>query len=164
MRPFGCVFPQRLAAEILFFRKQLALFQERRIKPHRADDATRWLMVTVSRLFDWRMLLVVVKPDTFIRWHRKGFRLFWRWKSKSTGRPRLPKDLREVDPTDGRSESVWGQERIANELKLKLGIRASPRHRRELPKRRSRLEARSESALQAEGPRFEPASAHHYNQ
>ena len=74
-----------LAAENLFLRKQLALFRERKVKPHRADDATRWLMAAVSRLFDWRMALVVVKPDTLIRWHRKGFRLFWRWKSNPTG-------------------------------------------------------------------------------
>src|SRR5258705_12034 len=79
-------------AENLFLRKQLALFQERKVKPHRANDATRWLMAAVSRLFNWRMALVVVKPDTFIRWHRKGFRLFWRWKSKPAGTPRLPND------------------------------------------------------------------------
>ncbi len=116
-----------LAAENFFLRKQLALFQERRVKPHRADDATRWLMVTVSRLFDWRMSLVVVKPDTFIRWHRKGFRLFWRWKSKPSGRPRLPKDIRELIRRMAADNPSWGQERIANELKLKLGIRVSPR-------------------------------------
>lgn len=52
-----------LAAENLFLRKQLALFQERKIKPHRADDATRWLMAAVIRLFNWRSALVVVKPD-----------------------------------------------------------------------------------------------------
>ena len=44
-----------LAAENLFLRKQLALFQERKVKPRRADDATRWLMATLSRMFDWRM-------------------------------------------------------------------------------------------------------------
>jgi hypothetical protein len=65
-------------AENLFLRKQLALFQERKIKPHRADDSTRWLMSFVSRWFDWGNALVVVKPETLIRWHRKGFRLCWR--------------------------------------------------------------------------------------
>ena len=65
-----------LAAENLFLRKQLAMFQERRIKPRRAEDSTRWLMAVLSRLFDWRMALVVVKPDTLVRWHRRGFRLF----------------------------------------------------------------------------------------
>ena len=67
-----------LAAENLFLRKQVALFQERQVKPRRANDACRWLMAAVSRLFDWRMALVVVKPDTLIPWHRNGFRLFWR--------------------------------------------------------------------------------------
>src|SRR5678815_6062620 len=83
-----------LAAENLFLRKQLALFQERKVKPRRADDATRWLMATLSQMFQWPDALVNVKPDTLIRWHRKGFRLFWRWQSKSTGRPLLPKNLR----------------------------------------------------------------------
>jgi len=45
------------------------------------------MMATLSRMFHWRHALVNVKPDTLIRWHRKGFRLFWRWKSKPTGRP-----------------------------------------------------------------------------
>ena len=85
-----------LAAENLFLRKQLALFQERKVKPRRADDSTRWIMATLSRIFEWRDALVNVKPDTLIRWHRKGFRLFWRWKSKPTGRPRLPKNLRQL--------------------------------------------------------------------
>jgi putative transposase len=73
------------------------------------------------------MRLVNVKPDTLIRWHRKGFRLFWRWKSKSTGRPRLPKDLRQLIREMAAENPTWGEERIANELKLKLGIRVSPR-------------------------------------
>ena len=75
-----------LASENLFLRKQLALFQERSVKPRRTEDSTRWLMATVSRLFDWWTALAVVKPDTFVRWHRRGFRLFWRWKSKSPER------------------------------------------------------------------------------
>jgi putative transposase len=116
-----------LAAENLFLRKQLALFQERKVKPRRADDSTRWMMATLGRMFDWRDALVNVKPDTFIRWHRKGLRLFWRWKSKPTGRPRLPKDLRQLIQEMAAQNATWGEERIANELKLKLGIRVSPR-------------------------------------
>ena len=116
-----------LAAENLFLRKQLAMFQERKIKPRRADNSTRWIMATLSRMFPWREALVNVKPDTLIRWQRKGFRLFWRWKSKPTGRPRLPKDLRQLIREMATENSTWGEERIANELKLKLGIRVSPR-------------------------------------
>ena len=116
-----------LAAENLFLRKQLALFQERKVKPRRADDSTRWMMATLSRIFKWRNGLVNVKPDTLIRWQRKRFRLFWRWKSKPTGRPRLAKDLRQLIREMAAENPTWGEERIANELKLKLGIRVSPR-------------------------------------
>ena len=116
-----------LAAENLFLRKQLALFQERKVKPRRADDSTRWMMATLSRMFAWHDALWNVKPDTLIGWHRKGFRLFWRWKSKRAGRPRLPKDLRQLIREMAADNVTWGEERIANELKLKLGIRVSPR-------------------------------------
>lgn len=85
LRPRG-----RLAAENLFLRKQLALYLERQVKPRRADDATRLTLVALSRLIEWRQLLTVVKTETLIRWHRKGFRLFWRWKSRPQGRPRVP--------------------------------------------------------------------------
>jgi hypothetical protein len=55
-----------LAAENLFLRKQLALFQERKVKPRRANDSTRWMMATLSRMFAWRGALVNVKADTLI--------------------------------------------------------------------------------------------------
>ena len=116
-----------LVAENLFLRKQLALFQERKTKPRRADDSTRWLMATLSRFFLWRSALVNVKADTLTRWHRKGFGLFWRWKSNPTGRPPLPKDLRRLIREMAVGNVTWGEERIADELKLKLGLRVSPR-------------------------------------
>ena len=72
-----------LAAENLFLRKQLTFFVEREQTLHRTDNVTRYTMATLSTLFDWKDALIVVKPDTLIRWHRKGFRLFWRWKSGS---------------------------------------------------------------------------------
>src|SRR5215831_6230923 len=116
-----------LAAENLFLRKQLALFQERKVKPHRADDSTRLIMVILGRLFAWRDALVNVQPDTFLRWHRKGFRLLWRWKSRPVGRPRIPKDLRRLIQEMAAENPTWGEERIANELHLKLTIQLSPR-------------------------------------
>src|SRR6516162_11534404 len=109
-----------LAAENLFLRKQLALFQERKRKPHRADDSTRLLMVILGRMFSWRDALVNIKPNTFIRWHRKGFRLLWRWKSRPVGRPRIPKDLRRLIQEMATENPTWGEERITNELNLKL--------------------------------------------
>ncbi|OLC45154.1 MAG: hypothetical protein AUH43_16790 [Acidobacteria bacterium 13_1_40CM_65_14] len=117
----------QLVAENLFLRKQLALYLERQVKPRRADDATRITLVVLSRLIDWRRLLTVVKPETLIRWHRRGFQLFWRWKSMPRGRPRLPADLRQLIADMAAANRTWGEERIASELLLKLGIRVSPR-------------------------------------
>jgi transposase InsO family protein len=116
-----------LAAENLFLRKQLALYVEREVKPRRADDATRIVLVGVSWLFDWRRVLTIVKPDTLIRWHRRGFRLLWRWKSRPRGRPRVPADLRRLIADMATANRTWGEERIAAELLVKLGIRVSPR-------------------------------------
>ena len=76
-----------LAAENLFLRKQLAFYQERKVKPRRADNPTRLTLVLVSRWFNWRDALTVVRPTIFIAWHRRGFRLFWRWKSAAGRRP-----------------------------------------------------------------------------
>jgi putative transposase len=117
----------QLAAENLFLRKQLALCRERGVKPRRADDATRITLVMLSRLIDWRAVLTIVKPDTLIRWHRTGFRLFWRWKSRAPGRPPLPPDVQELIAGMARANVTWGEERIAAELRLKLGLCASPR-------------------------------------
>ena len=81
IRLLGSILQSRsaLAAENLFLRKQLSLYQaERRVRPQRATDATRLTMVMLSKLFDWREALVTVRPETFIGWHRRGFRLFWR--------------------------------------------------------------------------------------
>jgi putative transposase len=123
-----------LAAENLFLRKQLALFLERKVKARRASDASRLTLVLLSRLFAWRQALTIVQPDTFIRWHRKGFRLFWRWKSKPRGRPRVPAELQKLIVEMAKQNPTWGEERIAAELLLKLGIRISPRTvRRYLP-------------------------------
>jgi transposase InsO family protein len=117
----------QLAAKNLFLRKQLALYLERQVKPRRADDATRLTLIALSRLIDWRQLLTVVKPETLSRWHRTGFRLFWRWKSRSQGRPRVPVDLRQLIAEMAAANRTWGEERIASELLVKLGIRVSPR-------------------------------------
>jgi putative transposase len=76
-----------LAAENLFFRKQLALFQEREKKAAAKTAAERFLLSKLARFFDWRNALVIVKPATLIGWHRRAFRRFWRWKSRPGRRP-----------------------------------------------------------------------------
>src|SRR5919202_3604004 len=87
--------PATLAAENLFLRKQLALYQERRVKHRRATHTTRLTLFWFARWFDWRDALVIVQPATLVRWHRQGFRLFWRWKS-TPGRPAIPPDLQAL--------------------------------------------------------------------
>jgi transposase InsO family protein len=84
-------------------------------------------MVLLAKLFDWRAALVIVKPETFVGWQRLAFRMFWRWKSRKPGRPMLPKNLRELVREMARENPTWGEERIADELLVKLGIRVSPR-------------------------------------
>ena len=115
-----------LAAENLFLRKQLALYQERHVKPKRASKLTRFTLTWLARWFNWKSALVIVKPETLIRWHRQGFRLFWRWKSQP-GRPPIPADLQALIRRMARDNPAWGEERVANELVLKLGLRVSPR-------------------------------------
>jgi len=88
--------------------------------------ATRITLVLLARLVDWRAALTIVKPETLIRWHRKGFRLFWRWKSSARGRPALPVDIRQLIAAMARANATWGEERIAAELRLKLGLSVSP--------------------------------------
>jgi hypothetical protein len=68
-----------LVAENLFLRKQLAFYQERKVRPRRLTDAARLALLLRSRWFNWKDALIIVKPETLIGWHRKGFRLFWRW-------------------------------------------------------------------------------------
>jgi putative transposase len=107
-----------LKAENLFLRKQLALYLEREVKPRRADDATtRFVLALLSNLFAWREALVIVKPETLIGWHRKEFRLFWRWKSRPRGRPRLPSDLRALIVEMARSNPIWGEAVICSLLR-----------------------------------------------
>ena len=86
---------QSLHAEVLFLRRQLALYVERGVKPRRIDAATRVSLALLSRLFAWRSALVVVRPQTLIRWHRAGFKLLWRGKSRP-GRQPIPTELRRL--------------------------------------------------------------------
>jgi hypothetical protein len=102
----------QLAAENLFLRKQLALYQERKVKPRRADDATRIILAGLSRFLAWRQLLLIVKPATLIRWHRQEFRLFWRWKSRTPGRPAISRDVPRLIATMAAANRTWGEERI----------------------------------------------------
>jgi putative transposase len=128
--------PKALAAENLLLRKQLALYQERHVKPQRATDAPRLTLTWLARCFNWRQALVIVHPATLIRRHRQGFRLLWRWKS-TLGRPPILLGLQALVRRIARENPSWGEEGIANELVLKLGLRVAPRTVRKYPPKRS---------------------------
>jgi putative transposase len=115
-----------IRAENLVLRKQLASYVERGIKPRRMDYAARVSLALFTRIFDWRAGVINVQPSTVVRWHRMGWRISWRWKCRA-GRPPIPAELRNLIRRMATENPLWGEERIANELLVKLGIRVSPR-------------------------------------
>jgi putative transposase len=126
---------QSIRAENLLLRRQLGLYIERGVKPVRIDFATRIALALLSQLFNWRDALVVVRPATLIRWHRAGWKSFRRVKSRP-GRPPIRRELQALIRRIANENPCWGEERIANELLLKRGIRVSARTVNEyLPKR-----------------------------
>jgi len=112
-------------AEILVLRQQLLVL--RRKSPKRAGlrNIDRLILVWLCRLFPSLLdALVIVKPETVLRWHRGGFRAYWRWKSWRGGRPRIRRELRELIRRISRENPLWGAPRIHGEL-LMLGIDVS---------------------------------------
>jgi putative transposase len=111
-----------LATEILVLRQQL-LVLNRTVKRPNLRPRDRLFWVCLSRLWkDWRDALIIVKPDTVIKWHREGFRLYWRWKSKAPiGRPTIDKEIRELIRRISSENPLWGAPRIQSELRL-LGL------------------------------------------
>ena len=116
----------RLHLEIIALRHQLGVLQRKVPTRPRLKVTDRWLWVALSRLWsDWRSSLVIVKPGTVVAWHRKGFRLYWTWKSRQRiGRPKINTEVREIIQKMSRANPLWGAPRIHGEL-LKLGLDVS---------------------------------------
>ncbi|OGA41359.1 MAG: hypothetical protein A3G24_06335 [Betaproteobacteria bacterium RIFCSPLOWO2_12_FULL_62_13] len=117
---------ESVQAENLFLRRQLALFIECGVRPPLMDVGTRVSLPGLAKLFEWRGALVLVQPATMIHWHRAGWKLLWRFKSRRRCPPN-PMGLRALIRMMAAENPLWGEERIANELLLKLSIRISPR-------------------------------------
>src|SRR5215470_9380955 len=112
-----------LQVENLALRHQLAVLR-RSVKRPKLITADRLLWAWLSQAWvDWRLSLLILKPETVIGWHRKGFRMFWTWKVRRgrPGRPAVPKNVRELIRRLSRENPLWGAPRIHGEL-LKLGI------------------------------------------
>src|SRR6476660_1315643 len=113
----------RLGAENLFLRHQLAIALRRAPPRLRLRGRDRALLIWMTRL--WPNLLgavQVVQPETILRWHRAGFKIFWRWKSRHrAGRPRIDRGLRHMIRRMSSENPLWGASRIHGEL-LMLGF------------------------------------------
>jgi putative transposase len=108
-----------LVAENLALRQQLAVLNRKIHRPqlHRRD---RFFWAILSQLWkNWREVLTIVKPETVIKWHRQGFKFYWRWKSKApVGRPKIDKEIRELIKRMSLENPLWGTPRIQSELRL----------------------------------------------
>ena len=119
---------RELIVENAFLRQQL-IVASRGVKRPNFRRHERGLLVLCARLLaGWRRALLLVKPETLLRWHREGFRRFWRRKSRSSGRrePRIAPDLVALIERMAAENRLWGAERIRGEL-LKLGVRVAKR-------------------------------------
>ncbi len=113
-----------LATENLALRQQLAVMKYQCPRP-RLTDTDRFFWVLLSRFWsDWHASLHIVKPETVVRWHRQGFRYYWRWKSRHRGRPKADPEIRVLIHRMCRANPLWGAPRVHGEL-LKLGIEVS---------------------------------------
>ena len=108
-----------LAVENFALRQQLAILVQRSKRPRlRKRDRIFWAWL--SRIWsNWRSILVIVQPETVVRWHQRGFRLYWRWKSrKKPGRPKIDAEIRSLIRRMSRENATWGAPRIHSELQL----------------------------------------------
>jgi hypothetical protein len=113
-----------LELENLALRHQIGVLQRCTRKRPRLTAGDRLLWVWLSRIWsEWRSVLAIVQPDTVIAWHRKSFRLFWTGKVRRgrPGRPKVPREVRDLIRRMCRENPGWGAPRIHGEL-LKLGI------------------------------------------
>ena len=114
---------REIALENLALRQQLTVLKRRCQRP-RLRKADRLFWLCLSRTWkNWRQALIIVRPETVVSWHRKGFRLFWTWVSrrKRSGRPETSPEIRALIRKLAASNPLWGAPRIHGEL-LKLGI------------------------------------------
>ena len=115
--------PLEREAEIVYLRQQLIVLKRTAPARPRLKATDRLIFLCLYRLFPSLLdASIVFKPDTLLRWHRIGFRLFWRWKSRQrAGRPALAADIRSLVRRISRENPLWGAPRIHGEL-LKLGF------------------------------------------
>ncbi len=114
-----------LELELVALRHQVAVLRRQRKGRLRLFATDRLLWVWLYRIWPQTLnAMVLVKPATIIQWHRKGFRLYWRWTSRRLGRPKMDTEIRDLIRRMSQANPLWGAPRIHGEL-LKLGIEVS---------------------------------------
>jgi len=115
------------ALEILAFRQQVAVLKRKRRRP-RVSSLDRLFWATLLQLWPrWAEVLVIVKSKTVVGWHRAGFRLYWRWRSRPRGgRPKITAEIRRLIRWMAEENAGWGAPKIHGELQ-KLGLELSER-------------------------------------
>ncbi len=109
----------------MFLRQQVIVLERQVVRPQLRPRDRVVLVLLASRIQVWRDALIIVKPDTLIRWHRRGFKLFWRWKSRvKQGRPPIAAETIALIEEMTINNRTWRAKRIQGEL-LKLGIKIS---------------------------------------
>src|SRR5512143_311144 len=113
----------RLEAENAALRHQLIVLRRKMQGRARFTNSDRWFFIQLYRWFPSILnVLMIVRPETLVRWHRAGFRCYWRWKSRGRiGRPRINHELRALIRQMSAENHLWGAPRIHGEL-LKLGF------------------------------------------
>jgi hypothetical protein len=113
----------RLEAENAALRHQLMVLRRRLQGRVRLTNHDRWFLIQLYRWFPSILsVLTIVQPETLVRWHRAGFRCYWRWKSRSSGgRPQIDTELRVLIRWISIENPLWRAPRIHGEL-LKLGF------------------------------------------
>jgi putative transposase len=116
-----------LVAENALLRQQLVILR-RRVKRPPCTKTDRMLLVLLARAVrTWKQALFIVQPETLLRWHRQGFKLYWKYKSRATStKPKISAETVALIKEMARNNRLWGAERIRGEL-LKLGLRVSKR-------------------------------------
>jgi putative transposase len=116
-----------LVAENALLRQQLIVLR-RQVKRHACAKGDRMLLVLLARVVrTWKQALFIVQPETLLRWHRQGFRLFWKYKSRAaSSKPKIPAEAVALIKEMAVQNRLWGAERIRGEL-LKLGLHVSKR-------------------------------------
>jgi putative transposase len=111
-----------LVAENALLRQQLIILR-RQVKRPACTKTDRMLLVLLARMVrTWKQALVIVQPETLLRWHRQGFKLFWKYTSRAASpKPRISPETVALIKEMARDNRLWGAERIRGEL-LKLGI------------------------------------------